>query len=562
MESGEKIKEIKHEASPLKISPRSVYKTDIKDLLLQVKERSSPLKSSLKSPLKSNNNNNNENDDNNDPFSSLGTHQLQKSFPSPSSKKKITIDLDDDDDDDNDNTFNEREKQKEKQKEKEKEKEKERENERKKEKEKEKEKEEEERGTRLKRLKRVRDAEDDSKKDQPKKKQTLLTFQFEDEFDKRYSTTTTTTTPLPTSTSKSTRRNSPSNALPLPLPKRGRKTAANKYSSVILNDSKDDDDDDFSNVLSHVRSSTRRRYGRSNNRSRDDDDDDEKEGGGGGNDLDEYLELDDFVVPNDVIEYVSDQGDDGEEGEGGGEIRYDKDLSSLPSRHRHRSSSSSLSSPPSSSPSSSLSISFIPGNLRDYTLKDAFGIYTQYLLGTIAEEGFVQSLTGQSLHYFQPAIQKVERTICDRKELMVSSSVWEPHFRTVLLSFPIFESFPVTSHMDCEACCRSNHPATYLVKLKGKQYDHLRLWKKSHLLVCSSPPLPLLFPSPSSFPFSLIFPLFTKQTNKRSSKGMKMRIWRVRKENFIWADFASKEVRSFINFTITNMFYYINYEKS
>lgn len=114
-----------------------------------------------------------------------------------------------------------------------------------------------------------------------------------------------------------------------------------------------------------------------------------------------------------------------------------------------------------------------------FTMKQAFSVYIQYLASCQLDEHFVDQLKHhqESIGYFEPARKKIEHSIVDRRDLIVQSSAWQTQFFEDLKYFPTYDSNHTISAKTCEACCRSNHPATYVVHFNGKRYDSETLWK-------------------------------------------------------------------------------------
>ena len=117
------------------------------------------------------------------------------------------------------------------------------------------------------------------------------------------------------------------------------------------------------------------------------------------------------------------------------------------------------------------------------TQHKAYFIYIQYLLSILLDPKFLKMLEShaESKHYFEPARKKIEQACSDRKNLVITSSIWDPSLKNVLIHFPVFQSWATTSATDCQACNRSNHPASYSAHLSGTPYKSDVFWSRTKL---------------------------------------------------------------------------------
>jgi hypothetical protein len=74
--------------------------------------------------------------------------------------------------------------------------------------------------------------------------------------------------------------------------------------------------------------------------------------------------------------------------------------------------------------------------------------------------------------YFPESIRMIEDNILQRKDSLISSSAWKDEYRKALEGLPRFrEDQEGTKSVTCQACNRTNHPATSTVRLFGRYYD-------------------------------------------------------------------------------------------
>ena len=155
---------------------------------------------------------------------------------------------------------------------------------------------------------------------------------------------------------------------------------------------------------------------------------------------------DSFIVDNDVIEFQSDAEDGGNENRP--IIYYDDNL-------------------------------IMPSFVKQ---KDAFYIYVDFLANVIMDETFSDQVkkTSEFRNYFMPAVNKIEKKLNDDKNIVVtSSSAWNSLFTDSIDLYPYLITSENIHGGDCEACGRSNHPATQQIKLSGQEYDSQLLWRES-----------------------------------------------------------------------------------
>jgi hypothetical protein len=116
-------------------------------------------------------------------------------------------------------------------------------------------------------------------------------------------------------------------------------------------------------------------------------------------------------------------------------------------------------------------------------ISEAFRIYVEFIFRTIIDKGFVERMRkNKTMHnFYQPVITKIEKKITDQKDIEVtSSSVWNPIFIQYLEMFPNREIEPATGMaIDCEACNRSGHTSSHVIKFRGHAYDSHLFWKDS-----------------------------------------------------------------------------------
>ena len=74
---------------------------------------------------------------------------------------------------------------------------------------------------------------------------------------------------------------------------------------------------------------------------------------------------------------------------------------------------------------------------------------------------------------YEMAFTKLEDEVKGRTGSQLISSVWNPDFRNALLARPHMDvsAFPTIMCHTCDACRRSNHPASSDIKLHGKPYS-------------------------------------------------------------------------------------------
>ena len=115
---------------------------------------------------------------------------------------------------------------------------------------------------------------------------------------------------------------------------------------------------------------------------------------------------------------------------------------------------------------------------QHYSMRNAFSIYIQYLLSCQLENNFVDQIIKdpESFAYFEPARKKIEHSLTDRKDLIVTSSIWSQEFHHHLLRLPHFESNRSFINLDCQVCRRSNHPSIYSLSLSGIPYNSEKMW--------------------------------------------------------------------------------------
>lgn len=119
----------------------------------------------------------------------------------------------------------------------------------------------------------------------------------------------------------------------------------------------------------------------------------------------------------------------------------------------------------------------------NFSSRDAFAIYIQYLASALLDPEFLRLIARENDGYFLSARRKIEQTVLDKVNLIAKSSVWDDSLSQDLDQYPIFKSWGKTLEFDCEACCRSNHPATFEVMLEGPTYSAIKLWQRGDKLV-------------------------------------------------------------------------------
>ncbi|PRP89800.1 hypothetical protein PROFUN_00142 [Planoprotostelium fungivorum] len=112
-----------------------------------------------------------------------------------------------------------------------------------------------------------------------------------------------------------------------------------------------------------------------------------------------------------------------------------------------------------------------------YSDEDSYKVYIQWIVCNLLDPDFSEDLGVKERAYFKPAVDKIENTIIDRQNF-VRGSVWYESFARDLDAYPIYSSWERSSKMvDCEACNKSGHPATFDVILSGQKYDAAAVWK-------------------------------------------------------------------------------------
>jgi len=114
-----------------------------------------------------------------------------------------------------------------------------------------------------------------------------------------------------------------------------------------------------------------------------------------------------------------------------------------------------------------------------YSYRKGFEIYLQYVISANLEEDFIDTLRKDTKqHYFTDAIKKIEDALRDRRDFLVNSSAWNIEFKRDLDRYANYHSYALSgSYRNCQACLRSNHPATFETILEGPLYDADSLWK-------------------------------------------------------------------------------------
>jgi len=114
-----------------------------------------------------------------------------------------------------------------------------------------------------------------------------------------------------------------------------------------------------------------------------------------------------------------------------------------------------------------------------YSYRKGFEIYLQYVISANLEEDFIDTLRKDTKqHYFTDAIKKIEDALRDRRDFLVNSSAWNIEFKRDLDRYANYHSYALSGTCrNCQACLRSNHPATFETILEGPLYDADSLWK-------------------------------------------------------------------------------------
>ncbi|XP_063901790.1 uncharacterized protein LOC135121400 isoform X2 [Zophobas morio] len=96
-------------------------------------------------------------------------------------------------------------------------------------------------------------------------------------------------------------------------------------------------------------------------------------------------------------------------------------------------------------------------------------IFAQMLVSAVIDEDFLSCALDEE--YFQVAWRAVSDKLRSRQQLL-DSSAWLPSFRKDLHAYPDAKrTVGRNAGHDCDACERSNHPATVTVVLSGCSYD-------------------------------------------------------------------------------------------
>lgn len=142
---------------------------------------------------------------------------------------------------------------------------------------------------------------------------------------------------------------------------------------------------------------------------------------------------------------------------------------------------------------------------RKTSLKDSFKVYVQYLASSLIDPDFLEMIgNDEEDDYFEPARAKIEHSITDRTQLLLSSQIWAEEFKQQLETYPHFKSLQLLQAVcdrQCDACRRSNHPAAFRVALSGTPYKPFSLYHSRRSLVL--PSLHSLPPSRSSTVFEV-----------------------------------------------------------
>ncbi|KAH3757582.1 hypothetical protein Pelo_10591 [Pelomyxa schiedti] len=205
-------------------------------------------------------------------------------------------------------------------------------------------------------------------------------------------------------------------------------------------------------------------------------------------------DLDNFVVSDDFVEYTS-SAEKGNKGKSREEEppTQDPDLSQKGNQatphteDKERELPHSPCSQPSSlvsvrSDVSTLSVDALSDKIKEsgpsflfakqYTLKEAFDVYLQYVASACIDRDFLRLMrcTSKSESYFSPAVKRIDSQLSARMELL-RSSVWAEDFFLNLNQRPVLRSwYDTMHHKDCQACSRARHNALFQIELSGTPY--------------------------------------------------------------------------------------------
>ncbi|KNC97499.1 hypothetical protein, variant [Spizellomyces punctatus DAOM BR117] len=115
----------------------------------------------------------------------------------------------------------------------------------------------------------------------------------------------------------------------------------------------------------------------------------------------------------------------------------------------------------------------LPSNFRlvASTLFDSFRIFVEMLLEMVVDPSFGVRVYQTKDDQYLPHVRALENRLSGYRISLVSSEVWQPDFRRSLDTCPRFRCWSVTRIGDCDACARSNRPASKRILLSGWPYN-------------------------------------------------------------------------------------------
>ncbi|GAM17869.1 hypothetical protein SAMD00019534_010440 [Acytostelium subglobosum LB1] len=114
---------------------------------------------------------------------------------------------------------------------------------------------------------------------------------------------------------------------------------------------------------------------------------------------------------------------------------------------------------------------------KKFTTKESFDIFLQYIISCILDPDFIQSVMESNDRYFMDALDKIEATVVSRKDILVTSSVWQTDFFQDLKYRPGYTGVRGDGSVRCQSCMRATHSASEVVLFSGSSYEVTDFWK-------------------------------------------------------------------------------------
>ncbi|KAJ3186284.1 hypothetical protein HDU85_007724 [Gaertneriomyces sp. JEL0708] len=118
--------------------------------------------------------------------------------------------------------------------------------------------------------------------------------------------------------------------------------------------------------------------------------------------------------------------------------------------------------------------------LASATLKDSFNVLILFFVKIALNRNFGKQVYEANDARYIHNIRSLDDRIEGFRFSLVSSEAWQPDFRGTIEKYPYYEWCIVDGGLygDCEACRRTNHPATRKVFVSGRPYDRHTLKNK------------------------------------------------------------------------------------